>query len=197
MKLMFILLPIVYLSANAYLFWRVLQTLSGLPLWAKVVVGILFWFAAFSLFISFGLKDTALPQTIHRILFNVGAVWMVFLLYSVLLLLAFDLIHHFVPSLGSGLKYVLPLVCLLMIYGYINYRNPSVEHIDMAVEGQMDGEITAVAISDVHLGHGTGPEDLARYVDRINAQNPDVIFIAGDLIDNSVRPLLVEPFDDV
>lgn len=197
MKIFFILLPIVYLAGNAYLYWKVLQSLAGAPLWAKIVIGVMFWTAAFSMFVSVGLKDTAAPQMVQKVLYHVGSVWMVFLLYSVLLLSAFDLIRIFVPLPGSGLQYVLPVVAAVLVYGYINYRHPSINHIDVTLEKEFEGELTAVAVSDIHLGHGTGPKALKRYVDMINAQNPDVIFIVGDLIDNSIRPLQKAPFDEV
>ena len=46
-----------------------------------------------------------------------------------------------------------------------------------------------VAISDVHLGNGTRKPQLKKFVEMINAENPDLIVIGGDLIDNSPLPL--------
>lgn len=197
MKLIFFLLPLIYLSGNAYLYWKAMQTVSGAQLWLKSAISILFWISAFSMFVSIALKDTGISQSVQKVLFHVGSVWMVFLLYSVLILLVFDIVRCFVPSLGSGLKYVLPVVTVLLVCGYINYRHPEIVHLDINIDKEFDGEVTAVAISDVHLGHGTGPGTLKRYVEMINAQNPDVIFIVGDLIDNSINPLFNAPFDEV
>jgi hypothetical protein len=47
-------------------------------------------------------------------------------------------------------------------------------------------------LSDLHLGFHNTRADLARWVDMINAEQPDLILIAGDIIDNSVRPLIEE-----
>lgn len=49
-----------------------------------------------------------------------------------------------------------------------------------------------VSVSDIHLGYGTDKEKLKQYVELINAQQPDLILIGGDLIDNSVVPLYEE-----
>lgn len=193
MKIAFLLIPLVYLAGNGYLYWRVLQMAGTLPVWVRCVISVLFWFVAFSLFMSIGLRDSGLPGAFLKAMHLMGSVWMVFLLYSVLLLIVFDVARAFIPSLGPALKYALPVTACLLVYGYVNYRNPKVEHVDIALDKPVDG-ITAVAISDVHLGHGTGVRALKRYVDLINGQNPDVVFIAGDLIDNSVEPLLNEPF---
>ena len=175
MKLMFILLPLIYLSGNAYLYWKMLQAVSGVPLWVKVCISIIFWVAAFSMFVSIGLKDAGVPQVVLKILFHVGSVWMAFLLYSVLLLILTDFVRILVPAIGPGLKYVLPVVVILLVYGYVSYRNPVINNVDIVLDKEFDGEVTAVAISDIHLGHGTGPKALKRYVDMINAQNPDAI----------------------
>lgn len=38
MKILFMLLPVVYLAGNGYLFVRVWQAMSGVPVWVKVIV---------------------------------------------------------------------------------------------------------------------------------------------------------------
>lgn len=198
MKLLMMIIPLVYIAGNGYLYWRTLQAMTGLPVWAKVTASVLFWVAAFSLFAAIGMREVRMPEGIMKAMFVTGSVWMVFLLYSVLLLALFDIIRLFVPALGPSLFYAFPLTCCLLLYGYVNYRNPKVEHIVINLEKEFEGgEFTAVAISDVHLGYGTGPKALQRYVELINAQKPDVIFISGDLIDNSLRPLMDKPFDEI
>ncbi len=196
MKLFFLLLPLVYLCGNAYLYWRSLQALSSLPLWIRVIWTVFFWCAAFSLFLSVGLRDANIPDMISRLMFKVGAVWMAFLLYMVLLLLVVDVVRLFGVPLNGGFWYCLAFVALLLAGGSITYHRPKVVHMEMKVDKEFDRDnLRIVAVSDVHLGHGTGPKALAKYVDLINAQYPDVILIAGDLIDNSIAPLLAHPFD--
>jgi predicted MPP superfamily phosphohydrolase len=46
--------------------------------------------------------------------------------------------------------------------------------------------------SDLHIGYHNPRKELARWVDMINAENPDFILIAGDIIDGSMRPVLEE-----
>lgn len=198
MKIAFILLPIVYLLGNGYLFLRSLQALSFLPLWGKVVFGLLFWLIAFSLFAAIGLREFALPDWLLRTLHTAGSVWMVFLLYAVLLLIVADVVKRFVPTMGHSLWYALPVACLILVYGYINYKHPRVEEIKVSTTRKTEGQtLRIVAVSDVHLGYGTGVSQLQHYVDLINAQKPDVVLIVGDLIDNSVTPLQQKPFDQV
>ena len=49
-----------------------------------------------------------------------------------------------------------------------------------------------VMLSDLHLGYHNPKSELSRWVTMINAENPDLILIAGDIIDGSIRPLIEE-----
>lgn len=55
--------------------------------------------------------------------------------------------------------------------------------------------IKIVQISDLHLGSWRSPERLAKAIDLINAQNPDMIVFTGDLVNFSSREAL--PFAPV
>lgn len=195
-KILFALLPVVVLAGNAYLYWRTLQLMSSLPLWFRIVVSFLFWTAAFSLFISFALRDSGVSGLLIRTLYMAGSIWMVFLLYCVILLAAFDLAGIFLPSLGPGLKYAAPLAACILAAGYVVYLHPKVERVEIRLDKPME-ELTVVAVSDVHLGYATDVKALKRYVRLINRQNPDVLVIAGDMIDNGVGPLVNAPFAEV
>ncbi len=52
--------------------------------------------------------------------------------------------------------------------------------------------IRIIAVSDLHLGYATGKKALQKYVGKINSLHPDVVLIGGDLIDNSVKPVIEE-----
>ena len=191
MMWMWLVMMLLYLGGNFYIFWRLLQAIQWAPMGVRILFIVLFWLAAISLFVSFALRNTATLQSINRALFNIGSVWLVFVLYMVLTTALFDFAHLFLPSLQNGVWYALMITSALMIYGYINYKMPREERITIDVDKPIDGgEYRMVAISDVHLGFGTTRSDLARYVDIINSHNPDVVVIVGDLIDNSIEPVV-------
>lgn len=197
MKTLFFVLPFLYIGGNGYLFLRTLQAFAWLPLWGKLLLSLLFWAVAFALFGAIGLRESQLPDWVVRTLFEAGSVWMVFLLYMVMSLVVFDLAKIAFPAMGPSLWYALPVTTLLLGYGYWNYRHPQVEPIEIALERHFEGEeLRLVAVSDMHLGYGTGVSALKRYVELINKQQPDVVVIVGDLIDNSLKPLRQEPFGE-
>lgn len=197
MRAMFFLLFIAYVGGNIYLFIRALQAMGALPIWGKVIFGLLFWVVALSLFISFALRDSAVPEVLLQWIYRIGTSWMVVVLYMVMFLVICDLIRLFVPSFSSGFLISLSLTLITLGAGYINYRNPRIEHIDISLDKPLGvKQMKIVALSDVHIGYGTGKGSLARYVAMIMEQQPDMILIAGDLIDNSIRPVENERMEE-
>lgn len=63
--------------------------------------------------------------------------------------------------------------------------------------GSAEKTIKTVMVSDLHLGHTIGRDEMAQWVELINAEKADYIFISGDLIDNDVRPLYAESMEEV
>lgn len=52
-----------------------------------------------------------------------------------------------------------------------------------------------VAISDLHLGYNVGKDELRDWIRLVNEENPDLVLIAGDIVDNTVRPLYAQEMD--
>ena len=191
-----IIFLVVYLGANAFLAWRIFTALDMLPVWVRVVVVVAISAMALMLFASIALRNVALPDALMRAMFNIGSVWLVFLLYSILAITLFDVVHWVVPSLRYGTLIAIVLTIFVMQLGYVHYRNPKVvEHSFLSEKISSPKRI--VAISDVHLGYGTNRRALEHYVELINAQNPDMVLIVGDLIDNSVRPVEEQRMEEV
>ena len=172
-----------------------------LPLWAKAAVAVLFWLFASAIFITFGARNLPVPFPVMRFLHIAGTSWLLILFYFVLAVGITDLLRLLVPTLGKASWFSVSNIFLwcggaisaIFIYGYLNYINPRVVKLDITLEKPLQTESSSlriVAVSDVHLGYGTSNRLLDKYVKLINEQNPDVVFIAGDLIDNSVKPVL-------
>ena len=192
MKIHYVMLflPLVYLAGNGYVFWRLWPLLSGFPTWGKVACSVAFWIVAFMLVAMILLRDVSMPQLLSSFMFALGSIWMVAVLYMVLFLVVADVVRLLVPSFNYGFVCALGATVLLLIYGYINYLNPTIEKVDVELDKPMACDsLKIVAVSDIHLGLGTGKDAARRYVEMINSQHPDVVVIAGDLIDNSVVPV--------
>ena len=195
MPIFFIILITVYLGGNTYIFYRGAQALSGLPGGIKISLAVLFWLAALSIIGTMLTRNIKMPVFLSHAMYEVGTGWLIFTLYMVLFLLAFDLLKLCRVPFNYGFILSLIFTVALLGYGYYNYRHPKTNIINIALDKPLADDakpVKIVAVSDLHLGNGTGKTALKRYVKMIGEQNPDLILIAGDLIDNSVVPLYTE-----
>lgn len=205
--LFFIVFFSLFLAGNYYVFykaWTVIPlnivTRSLLIGTAVIVIG--------SFFLLF-LAGEYFPVVVTSVLYKIGTSWLFIFLYFLIFNLLTDLIRAFrlVPketlnqyTRDSWLSFGLTVgfIGLLMLCGFLKYRIK--ERVDLPIEiakniGQKDS-ITIVALSDMHLGYGIGKSELQRWVELINQENPDIVLIAGDILDSSIRPLIAQNMSD-
>ncbi len=183
---------ICFLCGNIYIYIRAMQRMRSMYILVRILFTVLFWLMALMLFITMSLRHSnVLPAIIYKTMYAAGSIWLVFVLYMTMALVFFDIIKAlFARSMKNGVIYALGITLSILIAGHINYLSPRVNRIDIPVEKHIIGDtVTIVGVSDLHLGHGTGKERLKKFVDMINAEKPDIVLIAGDLIDNSTVPL--------
>ncbi len=192
MAVFFIMMLLVYVAGNIYVYVRGLQTVHLLPVWCKWLYAILYWTVSLSFIFVFILRNAGISIALSRIVFEIGTGWLIFTLYMVLLLACFDLFRLIFHSIPNGFIPSLLFTFGILTYGYVRYQYPATKVIHIDVNKPLtdtESSIKVVAISDVHLGLGTVKSKLKRYVDMINEQKPDLILISGDLIDNSIVPV--------
>lgn len=202
---------IVHLLINVYVFWRGWQ---GLP--AKRSIRIpytLFFLIELIIYlIGFIFHDT-IPLSWMGIISWIGGSWTIFILYMAIMLLLYDLVYitnkrlQYLPEkinftskktrfilFSLGLSIVIPT----MIYGSYRFRNPVITEQNLIVNkaNSKHSKLKIVMVSDLHLGALIQRDMLIKYVDLINAQNPDLVVIVGDIIDFDLKPILKQRIDE-
>ncbi len=96
-------------------------------------------------------------------------------------------------STALGLAVNMKLVCLSLYviaagvtaYGVVNSMVVRIRHVDVEIESLPDRwrGSTIVQLSDVHLGSIRGLRFLDAVIEKVNALNPDLVLITGDLFD--------------
>ncbi|MBQ8365452.1 MAG: metallophosphoesterase [Bacteroidaceae bacterium] len=190
------LIPLIYIAANIYLFCRTWQAMHCTPTTAKIIVSLLFWVVTFSMFIAIMLRGSELPEIYGKGLFRIGSAWLFFSCVAAALLAILDFMRLFFPTMQGNLWWAVGIAAAVFAYGNYNHRTPQAMELDITLDKKMDGELKMVVVSDLHLGYGTGKSALKRYVKLINDCKPDVIIIAGDLIDNSVQAVRNEHMEE-
>jgi len=118
--------------------------------------------------------------------------------YFFLALLLFDglriLLQHFgrIPhaqiysAAGTGIAICLALI--VMIYGACNARSIRTVHYTVTLNKRSEMPTLRIAlVSDLHIGETVGRKWVANIVDAVNRTEPDIICIAGDIIDSSLE----------
>jgi predicted MPP superfamily phosphohydrolase len=152
----------------------------------------LFWFISCLYIIvrwGFGSRTEGVLSTI-------GAYWLAGISYFLVLFLFFDLVRlanrflHFLPKKFSGARYtgltgtfVIAAVALILAYGTWRARTPVVTSYTLQIDKPVQGDPAIVLVADLHLGGMIQKKGLGEMVDMVMAQKPDMILLAGDIID--------------
>ena len=193
--MVFLLLPLL---GMAYVGWHV-WTLVPLPaLWRSVLIAV--GTASFLLlFLNLGRYIDRMPLGLARWCYDVGNSSIFVLLYLVMVFLVLDLgrLVRLVPRewLHQNVYTTAAIAIGLFVVflcGNIHYYNKVREELSVTTAKQLKKPLRLVLLSDLHLGYHNPRKELARWVDMINAERPDLVLIAGDIIDMSIRPLIEE-----
>ena len=194
----FIVFPILVLCAMSYVLWHVWCILP-LGKVAKWLVVMAMACCLLSMFFFLGGKLDRLPLNFASVCYNVSTSSIIILLYLLMTFLVADVLRlvRLLPSRllhdsWTGTLFVLALILAIFIYGNIHYRHKVRVPLELTTSKHLDKEYKIVMVSDLHLGYHNRRSELARWVDLVNAEKPDLVLVAGDIIDNSVRPLLEE-----
>ncbi|MBQ9555223.1 MAG: metallophosphoesterase [Muribaculaceae bacterium] len=189
----FIVALTVMLVMQGYVSWHVWRVLPfSVPV--KVIVIMLMLLALLCMVMQF--KSDSLPLGMATTIYEIGNSWLIIAFYLLMTFLLLDIgrIVHLVPAswlhdnaITSGVLAGVMLVTF--IGGNIHYHNKQRQEIHLTTAKQLDHPLKIVMISDVHAGFHNRRGEVGRWVNMINAENADLILIAGDMIDGNVRPL--------
>ena len=190
--LIILLLP---LSALVYVSWHVWCLLPLEWVWKTLVIGCMA--GSFLLLPACMMRATdRMPMPLAVGVYEVGTSSVIVLLYLFMLFLALDLgrLFHLVPKTMLYNNWwttggITLLMLGLFIYGNLNYRHKHREELQLTTSKKIAKPIKLVMMSDLHIGYPNRLKELNRWVDMVNAEQPDLILIAGDIIDGSMRPL--------
>lgn len=193
--ILFMLLPVVGMAYMGWHVWVLLPIASG---WKAALITLCV-LCFLTIFLDLSGRLDRMPMPLAQVLYEIGTSSLIVLLYGVMLFVVLDLgrLVRVVPREWLHDNWVtgvccLAVMCATLLYGNIHYYNKVRVPINLVSEKPLPHDYRIVMLSDMHLGyHNTGAE-LSRWVDMINAEKPDLVLIAGDIIDMSIRPLVEE-----
>lgn len=184
----------VMLAMQGYVSWHVWRLL---PFSAPVKIIVLLLMLAALACMVFHFGSNGLPLTAATAIYEIGTSWLVIMFYLIMVFLLLDIgrLVHLVPPAwlrGNDITAaaITGLMLVTFIGGNIHYHNKQRRDIRLTTSKHLERPLKVVMLSDLHAGFHNRRAEVARWVDLVNAENPDLILIAGDLIDGNVRPLL-------
>lgn len=170
-------LLVVYFGYNTY---QWLQTWH-LPI-HPVVFGIFWFVCAFGYIIgkfNHGLKYFSI----------IGSYWFIVMQYGLILFPLTTIVYLLWPSqqtifiLGNGMALIF---LVIFIAGTYMAFSPVVRHKTIHINKDSGSlrELTLVLASDFHLGLLSNKKHLKRFVNLANSEKPDLVLLAGDLVDD-------------
>jgi predicted MPP superfamily phosphohydrolase len=166
---------------------------------------VLFVFISIS-FITGRLSKNKVPHFFEKFLNIVGAYWMAAFLYFIILLGTIDIIklilgiNRFSFINTNTLQkiysmsniFAIIIVSILLVYGTYNATNLKTTNYALKINkdaGKIK-KINIVMLSDLHLGDIVDKQRLSKIVIEINKLKPDLVILAGDIIDDYIQPFI-------
>ena len=188
---LFFILPLL---AMVYIGWHIWCLLPLSWLWKTLAVTLLV--VSFLLLFAGVLRSTdSMPMPLAIGVYEVGTSSIFILLYLFMLFLVLDLgrLTHLIPrTLLYNNWWTTGGITIFMfglfLYGHLNYKHKVRQELTITSD-KVTKPVRMVLLSDLHLGYHNRRNEIHRWIDIINSEKPDVILIAGDIIDGSIRPL--------
>lgn len=189
------MIMVVFLGTGYYVSLRLYQGLSVLlpatPFWSVLLV-----FCLLTLSMILGVSRSRLPLGMRRFFGGISGYYMGIFIYLLLYTALGDLLmaapklmklhftaHKYYPVIFAGSVLLLTLVTC--IYGFVNARQIDRVDYKLHIDGKRDiSDMHIIMLSDLHLGSVGSEGRLADIVNAINAENPDLVCIAGDFFDS-------------
>ena len=191
----FMILPLLGISYIAWHVWCLLPC----AWWWKLLAVILL--VSSFLTMTFGMRGlydrASLP--VGTALYEIGTSSVFIMMYLVILFLILDL-GRLVRLVPRTLLYnnwwtvlgITVLMVVIFVYGNLHYQHKYRQELTLTTSKHLARPMKLVMVSDLHIGYHNRRQELHRWIDMINAEKPDLVLIAGDIIDMSMRPIKEE-----
>lgn len=198
---------VLYILFIAYILWRSIHSMRRIhPLVDKkrvmIPYAVLFVAICSSLLLGGLLPPGKLSTALHKF----SNYWLAFFIFMLFFILVADIINLIlrlvnkkwkVPYYGTtqGHRIVSSTVLILTLlftgYGLIHANKLVTNSYEITVEknaGELK-DLNVVLIADFHLGYSIDKENMKEMVEEVNALNPDIVLVAGDIVDNNYEAI--------
>ncbi len=201
----------VHSLVNFYIFIRGWQALPREP-YFRIPYLVIFLFLALSYFAGRVLERFTIC-TASDYLIWIGSFWLGIMLYLFMGVLLCDILR-----LGNWIAGVIPgpsdlyvkvkqiaaaavagAAAVTILAGFYNTLNPRINTIAIDIPKGAGGRTTLdiALVTDIHLGTIISNSRLQKMVDMVNVLRPDIVLLAGDIVDEDLAPIIQNNLGDL
>jgi predicted MPP superfamily phosphohydrolase len=132
---------------------------------------------------------------VTRIYYRLSMIWLALMGYLFIASALIIVLYAFYGARVDGIgKAMFALIVIGGIYGLVHARKIALKSITVTLKNLPESwqNRKMVWVSDQHVGQIHGKKSVAKVVAKIQALNPDIVFIGGDLFDGSSHPKILE-----
>ena len=195
----------IFALINFYIFIRGWQALPQGSAIRKIYL--ILFLIAFLSFIGGRILERYYYSAFSDILIWIGSFWFAAILYFFLIVIFLDVLRTIntstplYPSFATFdyartkqivLFLSVLIVSVILVYGFYNAKNPKIQKLEFSIpknSGELK-ELNIVMISDMHLGTIISNSRLTNIIDKANSLNPDIVLLAGDIVDEDLGPVI-------
>lgn len=168
---------------------------------AKIAVAAVVLLAASSLPAGFFMPVNRFGRLVN----SIANLWFGVFACLLLVLILSDVVGLIIKKAGKGRRkqagerkftaiyggICLSIIAVICVYGAVNARIVRVTPYEVTIpkDGGALDDLNIVLAADLHLGYNIGCAQMEAMVEKINASNPDLVVIAGDIFDNNYDAL--------
>lgn len=154
-------------------------------------------------FIAGKVLERVFSSVIADILNVTGGFWLSFMLYSVIIIIAADLLSLALVLSGiikpegadqfrqHSYLYAFGLTILINIAGFLNTVYPVTRRYRIKIDKPAKTkDIRIAAVSDIHLGSVLRKRSMRFLSRRLEALAPDMVLLLGDIVDGEINPVI-------
>lgn len=198
----------VFLSitgAGTYYIWRRAGQAFSLGSQGRLILGIALGFLLVSYILAVMVERNTEMHWLGDLLTWIGSIWIFMLTWFFLSVVLVDLVRlvdlafGFLPAQDTDAYAklrslagwsTLAVVIGGFIFGHLNARYVRVKPMTLDVaKYSTHGSLKIVTASDLHLGVINAKARTKLFVDKINAEQPDLVLLAGDIVDGALAPV--------
>ncbi|MGB2867809.1 MAG: metallophosphoesterase [Bacteroidota bacterium] len=195
----------LYGLLNAYIFIRGLEVISPFP-HLRPVYFFLYTFLSLS-FVAGRFLERLTLSWLSSTLVWIGSFWLAGFVYFYVIALFIDLLrllNHIIPFFPAFVArdltqtklvtggVVVALVVLVVVLGHLNTLKPRIKLINLEIpkNSRTLKSLNLAVASDIHLGTIISKSRLEHIVSELNALDPDLVLLPGDVVDEDLGPVI-------